>query len=573
MPHVPKYKLLLTLLLFSFPTFAPAQTTAPPAKEISSEDTTSSFKLNVNLVVVRVVVRDANGKPIPNLNKDDFLLFDNGKPQLISSFSVETPVSHISTQKTDSAAPEPAAAASSTAPVQTPQRFVALYFDDLNVSDSDLSLARQAAIKLLSAMTPSDRLAVFTSSGRFTQDFTSDPDKLSSALQQLAPHPLGGPSTSGDCPPMTYYEGYQIIEIHDVTATQVANADVMNCMPVGVGDGAQRQNMIYAAAQHAYTIGQSQAHLALRNLQAVIRRMSVLPGQRVIAMMSPGFLATPTIDELSDVIDYATKGNVVINTIDARGLYTSKRYDATASPNGDVGTPRRAELIQTEESVMGDVLSSIADGTGGTYFHNRNDIDQGLLQAAAEPEVSYVLGFSPQNLKYDGKYHHLKVTLSSKRSNLSLQARRGYFAPKKSSDPQQLAGQEIDDAITSQEELRELPVNCETQIFKGEKGTRLTVVARVDTKNLKFRKVDDRNNDHLQVVMALFDENGNFLSAVQRTVNLQLKDATLALLNKSGIRVKLDFDVPPGNLLVRVVVRDSEGSQLGATSQPVSIPN
>jgi hypothetical protein len=73
--------------------------------------------------------------------------------------------------------------------------------------------------------------------------------------------------------------------------------------------------------------------------------------------------------------------------------------------------------------------------------------------------------------------------------------------------------------------------------------------------------------------MALFDNNGNFLSAMERSINLQLKDTTLTALNKTGIRVKLDFDTKPGTFLVRVVVRDSEGARLGATSQSVVIPD
>lgn len=220
---------------------------------------------------------------------------------------------------------------------------------------------------------------------------------------------------------------------------------------------------------------------------------------------------------------------------------------------------------------MQDVLASIAYGTGGQFFHNRNDLDQGLVQLAAQPEVSYVLGFSPRDLMLDGKYHTLKVSLASKTS-WTLEARRGYFAPRASDNPDHIAYEEIDQALTSQDELRELPLQCETQIFKSANQTRLSVVARIDTKSLKFRRVEDRNHDDLKVVMGLFDNNGNFLSGIERGITLQLRDTTLATLNKTGIRVKLNFDTQPGTYMVRVVVRDSEGAQLGATSQGVVIP-
>ena len=61
------------------------------AAEVTTHDTAPTFKVRVNEVLVRVVVRDESGKVIPNLKKEDFQLFDNRKPQTITSFRVETP--------------------------------------------------------------------------------------------------------------------------------------------------------------------------------------------------------------------------------------------------------------------------------------------------------------------------------------------------------------------------------------------------------------------------------------------------------------------------------------------------
>src|SRR5690348_2768866 len=82
-----------------------AQTPAAPAKpqapgsndsaEVSSRDTAPTFRVRVNLVLVRVVVRDQQGRVVPNLHKEDFLLTDNRKQQTISTFSVETPESNV----------------------------------------------------------------------------------------------------------------------------------------------------------------------------------------------------------------------------------------------------------------------------------------------------------------------------------------------------------------------------------------------------------------------------------------------------------------------------------------------
>jgi hypothetical protein len=233
--------------------------------------------------------------------------------------------------------------------------------------------------------------------------------------------------------------------------------------------------------------------------------------------------------------------------------------------------PPHAQFITTEESIQADVLAELADGTGGTFFHNRNDIDQGLLQATQEPEVSYLLGFTPQNLKLDGKYHHLKVTLTGKQK-WGLQARHGYFAPKGNLDAAAFAREEIQRAVFSQEELQDLPLECQTQSFKGASGVRLAVVAHITTKGLKFVPVGDRSDDKLTVATAIFDENGNLVTGVEKITEMRLRDATLDRLSRSGVSVKSTFDVQPGTFLGRIVVRDSEGAQMAAMNRGVVIP-
>ena len=536
-------------------------------QEIASHDSPATFKVRVNLVFVRVVVRDLNGKVITNLKKEDFQLADNRKLQVISTFAVETPGSHVTTVKLEKDAGSAPTEGTPVKPAEIPQRFITLFFDDLHLSTQDALLSRQAATKLFAAMHTSDRFSIFTSSGQVQQDFTGERAKLEETLQRILPRPLTNRSSS-DCPPMTYYEAYQIIEVNDPTALQVATADAAACSgnPQGAAQLAQM------AAQREYSAGDSETQFSFRNLDGLISRMRALPGQRIIVMMSPGFFVTPQLRESGDIIDRATRANIVINSIDARGIYVSSIYDAS---NGFGGSPAtagiRSNFIMTEEAAQEDILAELSDGTGGTFFHNRNDIDHGLLQAAQEPEVAYVLGFTPQNLKLDGKYHHLKVTFTSKQK-WNLQARRGYFAPRGNVDPDTLAKEEIRQAVYSQEELQDLPLDCQTQFFKSANGVRLAVVAHVTTKGLKFAREGDRSKNNLTVATAIFDENGNMVTGVEKIIEMRLRDATLEHVNRSGVSVKSTFDVQPGTFLVRIVVRDSQGAQMAAVNRGVVIP-
>jgi hypothetical protein len=182
-----------------------------------------------------------------------------------------------------------------------------------------------------------------------------------------------------------------------------------------------------------------------------------------------------------------------------------------------------------------------------------------------------VLGFAPQNLKLDGTFHMLKVTLKNPQ-NLSVQARRGYYAPKNVEDKAEQAKQEIQDAMFSQDELHDLPLDLRTQFFKAsDSEAKLTVLAHMDARRLHFRKAEGRNGDELTFVSALFNQNGSFVQGTQKIVTFRLKDETLAHMLNSGITMKTNFDVKPGNYLVRVVVRDEEG-QLSAKNGAVEIP-
>ena len=125
----------------------------------------------------------------------------------------------------------------------------------------------------------------------------------------------------------------------------------------------------------------------------------------------------------------------------------------------------------------------------------------------------------------------------------------------------------------SQEEIRDLPVDLQTQFFvRDATAARLSVLAHVDLKGLKFRKVEDRNHDDLTLATVIFDENGNYVTGGEKVLEMKLRDTTLERLDHSGITVKSSFDVKPGNYLVRLVVRDKEGDLMAARNGAVVIP-
>ena len=563
----------------------PVQTPAEPAKpqapaasdsaEVSSHDTAPTFRVRVNLVLVRVVVRDQQGKVVPNLHKEDFQLSDNRKQQIISTFSVETPESRVvaTTTSADASVPADPEAAKAVA-AALPQRFVSVVFDDQHLTMQDAMFVRTSAGRFFDSLAASDRVGIYSTSGQFTQEFTDDHELLRKSLLKIIPHsPTAG---IHDCPDISYYEADLIQNKNDPQALAIAAEDAVQC--AFNGDETQitaARAMAQGMAGAVVGREDSSTEYALRHMEEVMRRLATMPGQRIMVFVSPGFITSTLHLEFSELVDRATKANIVVNTIDARGLYTPDMGDI-ADPTRNVSyrtAGYRATYAVAAQQAQEDVLAELADGTGGTFFHNRNDVDEGLREAGAAPAMTYLIGFSPQNMKLDGSLHTLKVSFV-KKTNYKIQARHGYFAPRHVVDPAEAAKQEIQEALFSQDEIRDLPVDLHTQFFKTDNyQAKLAVLTHVDIKGVHFRKADGRNRDDLTVATAIFDENGNYVTGGEKIVEMKLLDLTYYRLSLSGLNLKTSFDVKPGTYLVRQVVRDSEGSQLAARNGAVVIPN
>ena len=418
---------------------------------------------------------------------------------------------------TDDAALEKSAGASPRPTPAAPiaQRFVVYLFDDVHTTTPDLMQARDAADQhLTESLDPGTRAAIFTTSGQGNVDFTDDRVKLHEALMKLMARPTMGPRGS-DCPDLSYYMADLIQNKNDATALHAAAQEVYGHLRSAAARCPRRrkpwqqaeqiaENVARSTASRVINLGERDTRLAFTVLESTIRRLSAAPGDRALILVSAGFFLTDDLrPEETDIMDRAIRANVRISSLNARGLYV-------LIPGGDASTASHRPVTQQftnlktqyqRESALAeeDVLEELADATGGRYFHNNNDLKAGFTQVAAAPEFVYVLGFSPQNLKLDGAYHALKVKLTNSRG-LDLQARRGYYAPKHLADPEEDAKREIQEALFSRDELQDIPVELHMQFFKSsDVAAKIAVLARVNVKNLRFRKADGRNNDNLTI--------------------------------------------------------------------------
>ena len=279
---------------------APAPLAKTPTSDATSEvDAHPSvpFESHVNLVPVRVVVHDSSGKVVTNLTKEDFRLFQDRRAQTISVFTVETPASTAKQVVRGEATGEPVDTTKDLVPgtLVMPTRFVALLFDDVHLKMQDLLQARVAAMHYLdSSIDPSERVAIFTTSGQTQVDFTDDRAKIRAVVAQLMPHLIGAYDPTEDidqCPQMGYYEADEILNKNDQNAIAAATADAAACLARTALSGIEDPSLaVQRSAQEMLLYGDTNAEYATRRLVEVVRRMSALPGQRSIVLISPGFL-------------------------------------------------------------------------------------------------------------------------------------------------------------------------------------------------------------------------------------------------------------------------------------------
>ncbi len=568
-----------------------------PARAQVQTNTTASnlpatrLKVTSNLVVVRVVVRDAKGEPVKGLRKEDFRLFDSGKEQPIVQFEAESAVEPPSPPVV-AHGPEPAGAALSPA---LPGRFLALYFDDLYTSDNDMIQVRQAADNYLAAnLQPTDRVAIFTS-GAMLSDFTSDPKQIHEALSKLRASGRA-PAPGHDCPDLSDYQALEMTKTAgrldlenpwktgDAWGLAFEEAAGRDCLP----SLNRLANKNYLLGKAFTVVGQTEilARSNLRELEEVVKYTAQMPGQRTVIFGSPGFLLGDNQFQLERIIDQALRLQVVISSLDPRGLpVLMRQVDASLTyiPGaGGVSSGAMHRLDQNREVLAGDVLAQVAEGTGGEYFHNNNDLRAGLGRLAGSPGA-YILAFAPKDLKPDGKLHELKVTLAEKEAGYSIQARRSYFAPRNEAEAKAEAkeveassaadqGQEqLREALLSKTEMAQFLVGLDAEVSQGQGETReLSLLSHVDPKSLHLQKEGDRNLDRLTFVFGVFDQKGNLVMAQQRHATVDVADGQLPEFLKAGISVDMEFQLKPGSYRIREVVTDSAQRQ-AALSRNVDI--
>ncbi len=517
----------------------------------------AKFTVESKLVEVGLTVRDAKGRPIAGLRKEDFHLFDNDKERPITTFSATEAQESPARNGGDQSAP-------------VTQRSLAIFFDDVNQKDeqyaNDLKQTQTAAIKFFKNLSPDTQIAIFTASGTVALDFTADPAKLADAVTSIRPHMRMSQSGLTHCPRITPFLAFLISKNRDSAAmNEVRYQARADLCPVSVDEVKSQadetwRRITQISSDTLDVISQAVDHLAAR------------PGSRVLLLASSGFLSGSLEERKDAIINRALRAGVVVNSLDAKGLTGEmlsggRPHDGSmvilhgqAAQYNDASLRFSVIEIGRREQALNAPMVDLADATGGTFYHNNSDLEAGFRELSKAPETAYHLTFTPDDIPLDGLYHKLKVTVSQR--SYVVKHRQGYFAPTALA-----AESKFDIAVKSSDTVEDFPVDISGELVKDG----LAVVAIVDISKLRFVKQNVRSHQKIRFVSILLNAKGTAVAGKEAVMDLSLKDASYARLTKSGLNAKITLAAPPGMYKLREVVED-EDHKLAASTHDVEIP-
>ena len=555
----------------------PSPTPAPPLQPRTSAVLT--LKANARAVLLDVVVTDSKGHPVHGLTIQNFHLFEDGKPQTITSLDEHHPLSAAEL----AGQPRPPALGPNTwtnAPTgsaQLPRSATTVFLlDALDTPLSAQSYVRDQLLGYFNTMQPGTEVAIFQldTQLRLIQGFTSDPSVLRTALKER------------DKPLQT------AIPVGPGYVTQALRMDVLNGAMQSLGSYLRsrpgRKNLIWFTAhipRYAYDNGTAFGG-ALHD--------------------SESFLF-----DYSKATDALVLGQVSVYPIDSRGLQADPAFSAserrTPSPNSAGRFATRQFFEHTD-------LDAVAEATGGKAFYNTNGIRQIVSEVVDTGSNFYTLSFSPDNKQWDGRYRTLKVQVDGSAAPQSVQLayRRGYFAVRDAPslarqapppvrpqpdpagrvqlthsshtdedafakvmqlgavDPAQILFEaHVDESAATSKVAKNQPHPNDVFLapkYRDRPFRTLDVTYHVAGGQVQLTpKPDGLHEGHLEFVALILDEKGDLVASSTSTVDMNLKPATYDQVQASGVLLGLKIAVPEkGSYFLRTGVHDRGSGRSGA---------
>ncbi|HYR85989.1 MAG TPA: VWA domain-containing protein [Terriglobia bacterium] len=493
-----------------------------------------TLKVDTQLVVQTVTVKDNAGKTIEGLTAGDFTVTEDGAPQTISVFEFQrledTPAA------AQPAAPIQAPAASRNSKYQD-RRLLVLFFDQTTSAPSDQLRSFTAAVKFIQTeMQTPDLVSIMTFSKgavRTLQDFSNNRDQLLETLRKLM-----YPEDEDNTAPDTGAFG------QDAGEFNIFNTD--------------RQ---LAALQTAATM--------LRSLNE----------RKSIVYFASGLRLNGTDNQaqLRATINSAIRANVSFYPVDARGLVASAPLgDATRQSPGGIGvfsgTTAMATITNFQRSQ--DSLFALAADTGGKALLDNNDLAAGIVQAQQAITSYYVIGYYPTNAAVDGKFRRIKIALKDS-VQARLDYRQGYFAPRQfnkftAADKER----QLEEALMLGDPVTDLTIAMEVNYFQLNRAEYFVpITVKIPGSELVLARSGGAERTLIDFIGEVKDDYGTTIQNLRDKVDVKLSGETASELSKRPIQYDTGFTLLPGKYVIKFLARNAETGRMGTYQTPFVIPN
>jgi VWFA-related protein len=364
----------------------------------------AQFRTETTIVRVDVVVRDATGQPVEDLDGEAFEVLENGIAQPLVWFekSIGATVTNRVADDPDAAGP---VAWDDAGTVGRPQSVVALVFHQLQPRGR--LAATRAANVMVDRLPPGDFAAVYVIDQAMTPltGFTRERETLRKAIRTVAMTPPAdpGPGSSGG-----------VAETGGDMAGGSRSDQLLSAMRGRMAQGETRMFFEVAAGVEGASFSQ------------LIADLDRFPGRRSVILFSEGLTMPLVAPRLESVADKAAPRHVSFYTIDATGFGTggrrkqsASRIDARELTSISTETGRRPAKVAEMDMSRG--LRPLAELTGGLYLADSNDLDAQLARANADRRTFYVLGYRTSAPAAEAGTRPIEVRVS--RPDLSVRAR------------------------------------------------------------------------------------------------------------------------------------------------------
>ena len=568
-----------------------SSTTLLNAQQASAEIPSITLRTITRLVTVDVVVTDKKGNPVTGLKAEDFAIEENGKKQKIAIFTPPGGASHKISP------PPPGVLSNHVENVGSEGPPTVLMIDALNSPFRDQAYARSEMLKYVVEQSNSGRqMAVVALTDRIhvLQQFTSDPQVLLRAIknyrpqeQILKPGPPGAESSltasaggKGEVSP-------QIAHLIEVAQAELANftdlqigfdlerrtvisIEAMRSLSRLLGGLPGRKNVVWLTSYMPFDLIPEDRAVSDAEL------LADLPAQghaRSVNVNAGGSLAAEQRalhnQEIRDAESRLAGANIAIYPVDLHGLISGQEGMAavSAAHSTDIhgAALANAALAQSNSLVASQgTMREVAAETGGRAYMNENEIRQGVALASADGQASYVLGYYPENKKWDGKYRSIKIKVAQ--SDTEVRYRKGYFALDSATEKN--ANFENDVANALQIGAPATQVLFMAQAKPTDPG-KVRVVFLVDAHTLSADDAGGGKKMNVSMYASIYNRQGKSLGTRSTKVDRTFDAATYQMILDKGMMVPIDMDVPAGGQELRLAVLDNKTGFIGTANGPL----